>query len=133
METPDTSIRRAPRTYGRRRDPVTSDVDTALVAESSASSNQSSPAFSESGLDVPPSSDFETSFNLADDDDAEDALDDDGRVAQPRFEFNWKQKMKEIDMRYDEDDMDGAPPPRVLATDSEIGRASCRERVCLYV
>lgn len=121
METPDTFIRRAPRTYGRRRDPGASDVDPALHAESSASSHNSSPAFSESGRDVPPSSDFETSFTNADDD-VEDAPDDDGGSPGNEFTFGWRLKMKEIDMQYD-DDMEGAPPPLTVPTDDAEGSA----------
>jgi mediator of replication checkpoint protein 1 len=118
METPDTYIRRAPRTYGRRKAPDASDIDAALAAESSASSNYNSPTYSESGHDVPPSSDFETSFNQADDGDVGDAPDDE-RVPQPQFGFDWKRKMQDIDKQYDcDDDMDDAPPQPVLATGS---------------
>lgn len=122
METPDTSLRRAPRTYGRRRDLDVSDADASFPAESSASSYQSSPAFSESGRDVPPSSDVETSFVHADDD-GEDALDDD---LPAKFSFGWKQKLQRIDMEYD-DDMEGAPP-RAVATDRKEGSAGGRPR-----
>lgn len=123
METPDTSIKRAPRTYGRRREPDASDVDAALTAGSSASSNQSSPAFSESGRDVPPSSDVETSFNLADDDDVDDAPGDDRHMLIPQHNFDRKRKMIEIDSKYNDDDMEDVPPPHGLGSDSE-GRSA---------
>lgn len=127
METPDTSIRRAPRTYGRRRDPVASDVDAAFPAESSASSN-SSPTFSESSRDVPPSSDFDDSFTHADDDDAaDDAPDDDEGPMLSKYHFGGvKEKMKEIDMQFD--DMDDAPPRRLSEPESEEGPAERRSR-----
>lgn len=118
METPDTYVKRAPRTYGRRREPDASDAEVALVAESSASSNQSSPAFSDSGRDVPPSSDFDTSFPHGDDDDdADDAPDDNAHMLAPAHRFDWKRKLKELDSKYD--DMEDAPPARGLESDEE--------------
>ncbi|GJE84413.1 MRC1 domain-containing protein [Phanerochaete sordida] len=126
METPDTSIRRAPRTYGRRREPDASDVDAAFTAGSSASSNQSSPAFSESGRDVPPSSDFDTSLPLGDDDDVDDAPDDDRHMLGPGLDFDWRRKLKKIDARFN--DMEDAPPPRRLESDSEEGSTDGRSR-----
>ena len=127
MASPDTSIRRAPRTYGRRRNPDTPDVDVASRAESSTSSH-SSPAFSESGNDVPPSSDFETSFVHGDDDD-EDAPDGVPVDIPTKFQFGWKKRLQDFDDSFGDDDMEGAPPQRSLATDDEEGSAEHRPRL----
>ena len=104
-----------------------SDIGTTFPVESSTSSNQSSPAFSESGHEVPPASDFETSF-VHTDDDGEDGPDD--AVDLPtELGFGWKQKLQEIDMRYDDDDdMKDAPPRRGIVIDTEEGPAESHSR-----
>ncbi|EKM59359.1 uncharacterized protein PHACADRAFT_249803, partial [Phanerochaete carnosa HHB-10118-sp] len=119
METPGASIKRAPRTYGRRRELDGPDVDAALTAESSVSSNQSSPACYDSGRDVPPTSDCETSLVHGDDEDSEDMPDDSGYMLDPQNSLDWKRRHKTKGISEFDDDMEDAPPPRRLMNDSE--------------
>lgn len=123
MDTPDTSIRRAPRTYGRRKIPEAPDLDTSFAAESSASSNRSSPAFSESSPDVPPTSDFETSFNHGDDD-----VDDDADVrVNLSHRLSWKRRMEEMEKNWEEEMGDVQAPRKMRSSGNDEGPSSSEE------
>ncbi|KAI0660906.1 MRC1-like domain-containing protein [Cubamyces menziesii] len=133
--SPSPVIRRAHRTYGRRRD--TSDHDTSFdVANTSIDSHEDSYSSTSLALDieVPPSSDdidawksSPSGSHAAYADAPEDDDEDEPGQGTSKFHFAWKDKLKQIDAA-DDLAMDTAPAARVPHAELATGKASVPTR-----
>ncbi|KAI0796597.1 MRC1-like domain-containing protein [Abortiporus biennis] len=99
-------IRRAAKTYGRRRDPLTPDPDTSFADTSILSNDVFYTPSSKSSVELPPNSDFDASpsseLGGRDADDVEVAHESRG------YQFEWRKKLEDLD-KSDDEDLENVP------------------------